>query len=208
MLVQEDFAQLEKIAQQNQIEKGRLLGGVWKTSAFYNGHRKATFGGNTHRFRLRLANCQGEKVYCGLSRVPDTPDFSGLSLSELFVAGARFRALPTVYLNLNGVYSRVVTRKRKRYFSRPAALKEKELFWYQAMHQQHSFLWHLKHRLTKLLPQSLPWTWKFGMRKALSAILVTGQCSLDVPGMWQVRDSQKTRGSRVSVKCFEGTSCP
>ena len=36
LLAQEDFAQLEKIAQQNRIEKGRLLGGVWKTYAFYN----------------------------------------------------------------------------------------------------------------------------------------------------------------------------
>src|SRR5579862_5133608 len=37
ILVQEDFAQLEKIAQQNRVEKGRLLGGVWKILAFYNG---------------------------------------------------------------------------------------------------------------------------------------------------------------------------
>ena len=37
ILVQEDFAQLEKIAEQNRIERGRLLGGVWKTLAFYNG---------------------------------------------------------------------------------------------------------------------------------------------------------------------------
>lgn len=37
ILGQEDFAQLEKIAKQNRIEKGRLLGGVWKINAFYNG---------------------------------------------------------------------------------------------------------------------------------------------------------------------------
>jgi hypothetical protein len=37
ILVQEDFAQLEKIAQQNRAEKGRLLGGLWKTYAFYTG---------------------------------------------------------------------------------------------------------------------------------------------------------------------------
>jgi hypothetical protein len=30
------------------------------------------------------------------------------------------------------------------------------------------------HQLTKLLPQTLLWTWKFGMSKALSTILVTG----------------------------------
>jgi hypothetical protein len=37
LLDQEDFAQLEKIAQQNRTDKGRLLGGVWKTFAFYEG---------------------------------------------------------------------------------------------------------------------------------------------------------------------------
>jgi hypothetical protein len=37
LLVQEDFAQLEKIARQDRIEKGRFLGGVWKTYALYNG---------------------------------------------------------------------------------------------------------------------------------------------------------------------------
>jgi hypothetical protein len=37
LLVQEDFAQLEKIARQDRTEKGRLLGGVWKTYALYNG---------------------------------------------------------------------------------------------------------------------------------------------------------------------------
>jgi len=34
ILVQEDFAQLEKIARQNRIEKGRLVGGVWTTLAW------------------------------------------------------------------------------------------------------------------------------------------------------------------------------
>lgn len=37
ILAQEDFAQLEKIAQQNRLEKGHLLGGVWKIWAFYCG---------------------------------------------------------------------------------------------------------------------------------------------------------------------------
>jgi hypothetical protein len=45
LLVQEDFAQLETIAQQNRIEKGRLLGGVWKTFAFYNGTGKPVSAG-------------------------------------------------------------------------------------------------------------------------------------------------------------------
>lgn len=35
LLVQEDFAQLEKIAQQNRVENGRLLGGAWKNHEFF-----------------------------------------------------------------------------------------------------------------------------------------------------------------------------
>jgi Domain of unknown function (DUF4034) len=37
VLFQEDFAQLEKIARQNRVEKGRLIGGGWKIVGFYNG---------------------------------------------------------------------------------------------------------------------------------------------------------------------------
>lgn len=42
LLDQEDFAQLEKIARQNRTDKSRLLGGVWKTFAFYEGLGKPT----------------------------------------------------------------------------------------------------------------------------------------------------------------------
>jgi hypothetical protein len=37
LLLEEDFTQLEKIAQQNRVEKGLIEGGVWKNNAFYNG---------------------------------------------------------------------------------------------------------------------------------------------------------------------------
>lgn len=37
ILDQEDFPQLEEIAQRNRIEKGRLIGGIWKIVGYYNG---------------------------------------------------------------------------------------------------------------------------------------------------------------------------
>jgi hypothetical protein len=37
LVAQEDFAQLEKIAQKDRTEKSRLLGGVWKIFEFYDG---------------------------------------------------------------------------------------------------------------------------------------------------------------------------
>src|ERR1700739_2293714 len=37
ILFQEDLGQLEKIARQNRVEKGHLIGGMWKVMGFYNG---------------------------------------------------------------------------------------------------------------------------------------------------------------------------
>ena len=58
------------------------------------------------------------------------------------------------------------------------------------------------HRLTKLLPQSLLWTWKSGMRKAVSTILVTRPMLTGRAGDVAGEGFAKKRGSRVSVKCF------
>jgi len=90
LLVQEDFAQLEKIAQQNRIEMGRLLGGVWKTFALYIVTGKPVSAGTAtdSDYAAQIARV---KRWIAAYPVPDTPDFSALSLSELFVAGARFR---------------------------------------------------------------------------------------------------------------------
>jgi hypothetical protein len=44
LLDHEDFAQLEQIARQNRADKGRLVGGVWKTYAFYEGLGNPTAG--------------------------------------------------------------------------------------------------------------------------------------------------------------------
>jgi hypothetical protein len=55
---------------------------------------------------------------------------------------------------------------------------------------------------SKLLLQSLLWTWKSGMRKALSIILVTGPMLTRRAGAVAAEGFAKKRGSRVSVKCF------
>ena len=52
------------------------------------------------------------------------------------------------------------------------------------------------------LPQSLLWTWKSGMRKALSTILVTRPMLTGRAGDVAGEGFAKKRGSRVSVKCF------
>ena len=81
MLVQEDFAQLEKIAQQNQIEKGRLLGGVWKTFAFYNGTGKPASAGTAtdSDYAAQIA-----RVKKWIAAYPDSPT-PRISLAYLYL---------------------------------------------------------------------------------------------------------------------------
>ena len=57
LVVQEDFAQLEKIARQDRTEKGRLLGAVWKIHAFYDGAARPVSGGklNNADYALQIA---------------------------------------------------------------------------------------------------------------------------------------------------------
>jgi hypothetical protein len=123
--------------------------------------------------------------------------------------------LPTAYLNLNGVHSRVATLKRKRY------LKEKDPFWYEVMQLvAHDEAWDQTdvrelfdqavafEPESKLLPQSLLWTWKSGMRKALSTILVTGPMLTRRAGDVAGEGFAKKRGSRVSVNCFRRQILP
>ena len=55
LLVQEDFAQLEKTAQQNRVEKGLLLGGAWKNNEFFTATAYPSPGDeNAYRTRIEL----------------------------------------------------------------------------------------------------------------------------------------------------------
>lgn len=82
ILVQEDFAQLEKIAQQNRVEKGRLLGGVWKTYAFYTGTSRPASRSRSDGIRLPTSCCHPEEMDCGLSELRCRSDFSRSDVYE------------------------------------------------------------------------------------------------------------------------------
>jgi hypothetical protein len=123
LLVQEDFAQLEKIARQDRIEKGRLLGGVWKTYAFYNGTGMPVSAGTPTDSDYAAQIARVKKWIAASDST--TPRISLAYLYLNYGGWHEVRVLPTAYLNLNGVYSRVAALKRKRYFSRPAPLRKK-----------------------------------------------------------------------------------
>ena len=289
LLVQEDFAQLEKIAQQNRMEKGRLLGGVWKTFAFYNGTGKPVSAGTPtdSDYPAQIA-----RVKRWIAAYPDSPT-PRTSLACLYLNYswlARGSGLANSIFESQWSLFKSRNAQAKAILLEAGALKEKDPFWYEAMqlvahdegwdqadvrelfdqagafepeycHYYREYAryvspqWYgergdilafaeetsnripepngsmltsrplarslaiasqtsricsrsrtlslnkatptslvsmapltltpiaspswppplrTSQRLTKLLPQSLLWTWKFGMRKALSTILVTG----------------------------------
>jgi hypothetical protein len=58
LFVHENFAELEKIEQQNRIEKGRVAGGIWKSSSFFTAIAVPPGDGRTdsdYDFRFSIA---------------------------------------------------------------------------------------------------------------------------------------------------------
>ena len=89
--------------------------------------------GNACGFRLRRANCQGAKVGCGLSRLHDTRiSLAYLDLNYSWPArGSGFaNSVPESQWSL--FKSR--NAQAKAMLLEAGALKEKDLFWYEAMH--------------------------------------------------------------------------
>jgi hypothetical protein len=134
LLVQEDFAQLEKMAEQNRTEKGRLLGGYWKNNTFF--------------FATGYPQTTGE---------PTESDYQGqIETLKKWVASypqsatARI-SLATLYLNYASFargsgYANTVTDGQWRLFHErtdlgkqllleAARLKERDPYWYASMQQ-------------------------------------------------------------------------
>jgi hypothetical protein len=132
ILVQEDFAQLEKIARQNRIEKGRLVGGVWTTLGFYNATGMPVFVGapkdsdyTQHIARLKR----------WITAYPDSTA-ARLSLAYLYlnyasVARGSGFADTVSDSQWSVFYSRDA--QAKAILLEASSLKEKDPFWYQAM---------------------------------------------------------------------------
>lgn len=132
LLVQEDFAQLEKIAQQNRAEKGRVLGGLWKTYVFYDGT-------STPVSREDLSNAdyaqQIARVKKWIAAYPDstTARLAHAYLYMNFAGHARGTGLAdTVSESQWGDYNSR-TAQAKAILLEAATLKEKDPAWFYAM---------------------------------------------------------------------------
>jgi hypothetical protein len=132
LLVQEDFAQLEKIAQQSGIEKGRLLGGVWKTFAFYNGTGKPASAGTPidSDYAAQIA-----RVKKWIAAYPDSPT-PRISLAYLYLNYswlARGSGLANSVSESQWSLFKSRNAQAKAILLEAGALKEKDPYWYEAM---------------------------------------------------------------------------
>jgi hypothetical protein len=134
LLVEEDFAQLEKIAQQNRVEKGLFEGGAWKINAFYNALSSPPQGSEVQDsdFQLHIARIQKWIV-----SYPESAA-ARISLARAYIAYAGF-------VRGSGVADTVSNPQWKLYYQRAALAKdalltaarltERDPHWYEAMQQ-------------------------------------------------------------------------
>jgi len=132
LAAQEDFAQLEKIAQQDRTEKGRLLGAVWKIQSFYDGASRPVSGG-----RLKDADyaLQVARIKKWIAAYPDSTA-AHLTLAFLYLNFASFARgtdhADKVSDSQWGDYNSR-TAQAKAILLEASKLKEKDPFWYYAM---------------------------------------------------------------------------
>jgi hypothetical protein len=126
VLFQEDFAQLEKIAKQNRVEKGRLVGGMWKVVGFYNG-------------TSALGEEDGQKLLAKLQKwqaaFPDSATVR-LSLAYFYVNyawSARGTGLANTVEDDQWKLFNERNARAKSTLLEAATLKEKDPYWYQLM---------------------------------------------------------------------------
>lgn len=132
ILVQEDFAQLEKIAQQNRIEKGRLIGGAWKVLGFYNGTSAPGDEGVSpdSAWQTLLSKLQKWQATS-----PDSAT-ARISLAYFYVNyawRARGTGLADTVQDTQWQLFNERNARAKSILLEAVSLKEKDPFWYQAM---------------------------------------------------------------------------
>ncbi|HYL86599.1 MAG TPA: DUF4034 domain-containing protein, partial [Candidatus Angelobacter sp.] len=132
LLVQENFAELEKIGRQNRTEKGRLLGGVWKTFAFYVGITKASATGRESAAFYEQQIARAKKW---IAAYPDSAT-ARLALAELYLDYGSFaRGNGTADTVSESQWNQLNTlsAQAKAILLEASTLKEKDPAWYFEM---------------------------------------------------------------------------
>jgi hypothetical protein len=132
LVAQEEFSQLEKIAQQDRAEKGRLLGAVWKLYAFYEGAATPVTGKTRTNADYGL---QISKMKKWVAAYPDSTT-AHLALAYGYLHFASF-ARGTEYADKLsdsqwGDYKRC-TAQAKKILLEASSLKEQDPSWYYGM---------------------------------------------------------------------------
>jgi hypothetical protein len=132
ILVQEDFSQLEKIAQQNRVEKGRLLGGVWKIWAFYCGTSWPVDAGKPNE-----SEWQGQisRLNNWIAAYPNSAA-THLSLAYLYINyswNARGSGFADSVTDAQWKLFHEGNAKAKAILLEASSLKNKDPFWYELM---------------------------------------------------------------------------
>jgi hypothetical protein len=132
LLVAEDFAQLEKIAQQNRGEKGLFAGSVWKINVFYDAVGYPSHDGETKDSDYQL---QIPRIEKWIAAYPQSAA-AHISLARLYTNYADF-------VRGTGAADTVSNSQWKLYYQRAAfakdallaaaSLKERDPHWYEAM---------------------------------------------------------------------------
>jgi Domain of unknown function (DUF4034) len=133
LFVHENFAELEKIEQQNRMEKGRVRGGIWKSSSFFTAIAVPLgeeLKDSDYDFRLSIA-----KKW--VSAYPDSAT-ARIALANVYSAhghSARGSGLADSVSDAHWklFYSRVA--QAKQVLLEAAALKDKDVHWFDVMMQ-------------------------------------------------------------------------
>jgi hypothetical protein len=129
LIVKRDFAQLEKIAVQNRVEKGRVLGGFWKNSTFFSATSYPLVATDA-AYQERMAILKQ-----WVAAYPESAA-ARISLAEDYIAYANF-GRGCAYANQvtdqqwRFYYER--TAQAKAILLEAAQLKERDPHWYQVM---------------------------------------------------------------------------
>jgi hypothetical protein len=130
--VHENFAELEKTEQQNRMEKGRVRGGIWKSSSFFTAiaHQHGDEKDSDYNFRLSIA-----KKWVSAYPASATSRIALAIIYSAYAHSARGSGLADSVSDANWklFYSRIA--QAKQVLLEAAALKDKDAHWFDVMMQ-------------------------------------------------------------------------
>ena len=131
-LLESDFAQLEKTAQQNRTERGLLLGGGWKTNAFYNQLGAAMNSGEATEEGYQN---QITRLNEWLNAYPDSAT-PRIALARVFANYAFFARGQESSASVSDSHWKLFNERNvaaEQYLLAAAHLKDRDAHWYEAM---------------------------------------------------------------------------